>query len=304
MKHLEDPILSSPPGEGPRVRSALLRLVVLFIVPLAAVIGAQAAVQAVSRASTGAAHGPAVLGAALLLSSGLASVYVALVHTLERRTPAELSLRRGLPLAAAGFTLGLAIFCTTYAVLWRLGYAQWLGFRQPAELFLPLASAILAGVGEELIFRGGVFRTLEGSLGTGTALVLSAALFGGLHALNHGATWTSTVAIALEAGVLLGAAYCVSRSLWLPIGLHIGWNFTEGGLFGAAVSGGRPSQGLIHMPLTGPGWATGGAFGPEASLIAVGVCLTAASVLLVLTVTQGGWVPMRVRGAPKPVEQA
>lgn len=110
-----------------------------------------------------------------------------------------------------------------------------------------LAIAIASAVGEEIVFRGVVFRLLEARLGTTIALVLSAAAFGLLHAGNPGATWGSTLAIACESGVLLGLAYAASRALWLPIGLHFGWNFTEGGVFGAAVSGGQ-NTGLIVAP--------------------------------------------------------
>ena len=73
-------------------------------------------------------------------------------------------------------------------------------------------------------------------------------------------TWFSAIAIMLEAGVLLGSAYFLTRRLWLPIGLHIGWNFTQGGVFGIAVSG-HPSSGLLQAVLSGPTWLSGGAFG-------------------------------------------
>jgi membrane protease YdiL (CAAX protease family) len=284
----------NPQGTGAEalLRNIWLRLAAFFFIQIAVLVGAQLAIQAASRASPASLRWLTTLGAALLLSAALVGLYVALVRTFEQRPPAELAPRRGVPLALAGLALGLTIFCLTYAVLWGLGDARWLGFTQPANLLPSLAFAILAGVGEELTVRGGVFRILEGSLGTGTALILSAALFGGLHVLNPGATWVSTAAIALEAGVLLGAAYCATRNLWLPIGLHIGWNFTEGGLFGAAVSGGRTSQGLINMPLAGPDWATGGAFGPEASGVTVVVCLAAAAVFILLTMRNGGWVPL------------
>lgn len=123
--------------------------------------------------------------------------------------------------------------------------------------------------------------------------MVSAALFGLLHALNPGATATSTAAIALEAGILLAAAYAVTRNLWFPIGLHLGWNFTEGGIFGVAVLGGPAAKGIFSVSLAGPRLLTGGRFGPEASLMAIAVCLAAAAVLLILTVRNGGWVSMR-----------
>ena len=91
-----------------------------------------------------------------------------------------------------------------------------------------------------------------------------------------------------SSGVLLALAYAATRSLWLPIGLHFGWNFTEGGIFGAAVSGGL-SDGLIRAPLAGPPLITGGAFGPEASLAALAVSLSASIALAWYVVHTGRW---------------
>src|SRR5471030_2266301 len=81
-----------------------------------------------------------------------------------------------------------------------------------------------------------------------------------------GATIGSSVAIALEAGILLGAAYALTGRLWLPIGLHLGWNFAEGSIFGMAVSGGSQKGSLITGELHGSNLLTGGVFGPEASI--------------------------------------
>ena len=82
-----------------------------------------------------------------------------------------------------------------------------------------------------------LFRLIERHAGTLAALVISALLFGLVHASNPGATWLSSTAIALEAGLLLGAAYAKTRTLCFPIGLHTGWNFTQSGIFGAHTSG-------------------------------------------------------------------
>jgi hypothetical protein len=70
---------------------------------------------------------------------------------------------------------------------------------------------------------------------------------------------------------MLAAAYMLTRRLWLPIGLHAGWNFTQGGLFGVAVSG-NASHGLLQGTLTGPVWLSGGEFGTESSVVAIIFC--------------------------------
>jgi hypothetical protein len=83
--------------------------------------------------------------------------------------------------------------------------------------------------------------------------------------MNPGATVWSSVAIAVEAGLLLGAAYKWSGTLWVPIGIHWAWNFFQGPVFGFAVSG-NDTPSLIKPVIEGPDWLTGGPFGAEASV--------------------------------------
>jgi membrane protease YdiL (CAAX protease family) len=137
--------------------------------------------------------------------------------------------------------------------------------------------------------RGVLFRIVEGSFGSWIALAFSAVLFGALHAFNPGATLTSSIAIALEAGVLLAAVFMVTRRLWMVMGLHTGWNFTEGGIFGASVSGGN-AHGMLASRFHGPDALTGGAFGPEASIVAVLICLGAGAAFLWLAWRRGRFV--------------
>jgi len=159
--------------------------------------------------------------------------------------------------------------------------------------YLPSA-ATLVGLGlvpafmEEILIRGIVFRITEDSLGTWLAMVISALLFGFLHILNSGATWFAAVCIAVEAGVLLAAAYVTTRRLWFPIGLHFAWNFTQGGIFGVAVSG-ITVHGLLKSTLTGPELISGGEFGAEASIFAV-INRTAVAILLIVIAVQNGQI--------------
>jgi membrane protease YdiL (CAAX protease family) len=280
----------SPWREAVR-RRPLARLPIFFLVLLAAYIGAQLAqIWAIRHAPAGGAD-PARLAAALLLAAALVAIYAGLVRSLERRAPRELAPRA--LQALAGILLGLALFSSVFALLHAVGVARWQGVSARFDVIPMLAAAMLAGVGEELTFRGGLFRILEERLGTAWALALSAAVFGLLHALNPGATIVSTAAVALEAGVLLAAAYALTRNLWFPIGLHLGWNFTEGGVFGVSVSGGSAGKGMLSVALAGPRLLTGGRFGPEASLIAIAVCLAVAIALLALALRAGRWQPMR-----------
>lgn len=268
---------------------AAARKIGFFVALLAAYIGAQLGHGWALRLAPGSPDW-AALGAGLLLSAALLGLYVGLVRLLERRAARELAPAP--TQAAVGIILGLALFSSVFGLLHVIGVARWHGVSARFDVIPVLAGSILAAVGEELSFRGGLFRLLEESFGTTIALVASAALFGLLHALNPGATLTSTVSVALEAGVLLAAAYALTRNLWLPIGLHLGWNFTEGGIFGVSISGGAAAKGLFSVSLVGHTLLTGGRFGPEASVVAIVVCLAVAAVLLVLAVRRGRWLPM------------
>jgi hypothetical protein len=137
--------------------------------------------------------------------------------------------------------------------------------------------------------RGVVFRILEQWLGSWIALFLSAAIFGLLHLLNPGATLLNAAAIMFEAGILLAAAYMLTRRLWLCIGIHFAWNFTQGGVFSAAVSGGASTD-LLQSKLVGAEWLTGGTFGVEASAVALALCVCAGLVLVIAAKRKGNFV--------------
>jgi membrane protease YdiL (CAAX protease family) len=214
-------------------------------------------------------------GAAVLAALCLAT-YVAASKWIERRTPTELAIGRLLPELAAGMLLGFGLFCVVMGILWAAGAYHPEGWSAHALLARGFLFALLAGIVEEILFRGLLYRLFSKILGTWSTLLLTSALFGLAHAANHGATVSSSLAIALEAGILLGAAYAATSRLWVPIGLHVGWNFTEGSLFGMTLSGNTMAAGLVRGSLNGPRILTGGEFGPEASIVAVIVCLGAA----------------------------
>ncbi len=221
---------------------------------------------------------PLVLAATFLLA------YLAGARWIERRSVRELAPSRALPEIGTGLATGVALFSAVMTILWAMGVYHptgWGGFKDVAGGFV---LAVMAGVVEELLFRGIFFRLSSRIVGTWGALVFTSALFGLAHLGNRGASLSSSTAIVLEAGVLLGAAYAVTDRLWLPIGMHIGWNFTEGSVFGMSVSGSTAHSGWLRGSLTGPRLLTGGLFGPEASIVAVMVCLSAAVFLLYRTV--------------------
>ena len=136
---------------------------------------------------------------------------------------------------------------------------------------------LVIAVGEEIVFRGIIFRMIAERWNVAMALVVSSLLFGAMHIINPDASVWSSIAIAIEAGLLLGAAYSFSGNLWLPIGIHWAWNFMEGNIFGFYVSGQPENYRLLTPSISGPDILTGGDFGPEASIIAVvfGIVLSA-----------------------------
>ncbi len=122
-----------------------------------------------------------------------------------------------------------------------------------------------AGLGEELLLRGIGFQALRRGVGDVAAVVLSSALFGLLHITNPHASWVAALLITLV-GLWFGAAMVRSGSVWLPMGLHVAWNFFEGFVFGQPVSGNVAGSSLFVATFPAePGFWSGGAFGPEAA---------------------------------------
>ena len=138
----------------------------------------------------------------------------------------------------------------------------------------------LVAVFEEIIFRGVLFRMIDDRWNTAVALIISSLVFGAMHLFNPGATLWSAVAIAIEAGLVMGAAYKCSGTLWMPIGIHWAWNYVQGNVLGFAVSGNPVHDKVFTAIISGPDWMTGGIFGAEASVPAVGVGFLLAIILL------------------------
>ncbi len=203
----------------------------------------------------------------------LLAAYYAVARRIEWRRPAELRANRAW-LALLGAAVGLCLFCASAGLVALLGYYHFAG-ASFSQLVGGAIASFAAAVGEELLFRGFIFCFIERAAGTWIAVLVSAVLFGLAHALNRGATARDVLAIAVEAGVLLSAAYVYSRSLWLPIGIHFGWDFAGGAIFKNATI------------LPGPDVITGGKAGIEGSLVAIVLCLAAGGALLVAAARSG-----------------
>jgi len=209
-----------------------------------------------------------LLGALLILAT-----YALLVFLCEDRSPGELALKPAPLGLLAGAGLGAVTFSAVMAILIivKVYDVQFVGLT-PAWRSASLA--LQSAVFEEVLVRAIVFRLVWRAFGPWAALILSAGLFGIGHISNPGANLFTALAIALEAGIMLAAFYALTGRLWVSIGFHAAWNFTQGYVFGAAVSGGDFGGEIAHSsPRSNvPDWLTGGAFGPEASLPAVILC--------------------------------
>lgn len=176
-----------------------------------------------------------------------------------------------------GLALGPIMFLAILLVLLAAGWAEVeAGTIGASGLLTAFVTYVLVAFAEEVFARGWVLQVLERGRGTMVAVIGSSAIFALLHAFNPGFGLTALLGLFL-AGVLFAQAYVVTRQLWLPIALHLTWNFSEGPLFGFPVSG-LPAEGLMTIRPTGPEVVTGGAFGPEAGLIVlVGIGLASAA---------------------------
>lgn len=204
--------------------------------------------------------------------------YWLLAKFIEKRSLSELGWRKS-PGLLRGLLAALLLFALVTAELWAAGAYTVSGVGDAPLWTLFLLTAVAPGITEEIISRGILFRLTEEGLGTWIALAVSALFFGFAHVFNPGATMWSSAAISIEAGLLFGLLYHVTRSLWWCIGLHAGWNFVQGAVFGIPVSG-IEVDGLFDSRLQGPDWLDGGGFGAEASVLTVLTCGIASLLLL------------------------
>ena len=232
------------------------------------------------------------------LAGGALSVwlYRLFARYVEGQPNGDFAAPRAVGELAAGLGFGFVLFSVMTGVVAAMGGFAVDGLRGEGDLWGMLTLGIISGLFEETIFRGIVFRHLEQLVGSWWALAAVSAFFGVAHIFNPGATWFAAFAIALEAGVLLGAAYMLTRRLWLAIGIHAAWNFTQGWVYSIPVSGGKAAEGLLITHRMGPEWLTGGAFGLEASAVALMVATAAGCGMLWLAVRRGNVVqPVWVR---------
>ncbi|MCY7271140.1 MAG: CPBP family intramembrane metalloprotease [Sphingomonas bacterium] len=218
-------------------------------------------------------------------------LYWVAVRFAERRRVSELSLRQLPAELMLGSVIGAALIGLIIGLLWLVGWV--LIEPQPvSRIALALRDSIRSGVVEEVLLRLVIFRLLWRGFGIWPALVISSALFGVLHLANPDSSLFAALALAAGEGIGIGL-YLITGRIWASIGMHGAWNFTQGWVFGAVVSGTTDIAGgpLSLRPAAGaPDLMSGGGFGPEASLAALIVSLLASAALLWWPWTRGRFV--------------
>lgn len=200
----------------------------------------------------------------------LLAIYYLYIKVTEKRKADEINPSTAIRELGKGLAVGFGYFMLVVGTMAIFGCYKVVSVQFPWQNLLKVFCMFFAvGVGEEVIFRGIIHRMIDQRWNTTVALVISGLIFGFIHITNQGATVFSSIAIALEAGLMLGAAFNYSGNLWFPIGIHWAWNFTQGNILGFAVSGTDSGASVITPSINGPEILTGGAFGAEASVIAI-----------------------------------
>ena len=187
-----------------------------------------------------------------------------------------------------GFLLGFINFLMIFGVLKISGLIDIrlsnLNFGVLKGMILYFIAFALAAFFEEATNRGYVFQALLEGTGMWIAVIVISLVFVLGHATNTGFAWNNAVFFFVH-GALYCILYLLTRSIWVPFGFHLAWNWTQGSLFGMNVSGMEIKNTLFLGEAKGPVILSGGEFGPEGSLISIII-----SVLFIVVLVKSGWL--------------
>jgi uncharacterized protein len=286
-------------GGVPIVSWPLVRLVVYAIATLAAIVAGTIVTRLLVPPEPSPWHDLALLKN-VILPVAIFAMYAGLVRLMERRPADEVDFGRGLPALLFGIVVGSTIIGLAILALWKLGLAEISSRTGFAGLERELSVLMITTMIEELLFRVILFAVLEKILGSLGAILISAAAFGLAHIANPGATPFAIFALSMELGVMLALAYMLTRNVWAAVGIHAGWNFTQGFVFGVLNSGQQHPNSYFHTAFSGSDYLTGGVFGLEASVLTLALSVIVSAVLLVLILRKRRWIGPRFRlGGPQ-----
>lgn len=275
-------------GAG-RLRRVIAFPLTLLVIGVAMVIAALVIVSLGMNLLPIASNSP--MSALRGLAAGLAGIaaYTAFMRWVERAPNREFAAAGAGRELALGLLTGSGLMLLSAGLVALLGGFRIEGVSGTNNFWTMLAIALYSGPIEEILFRGLALRLLEKLIGTIWALAVTSAFFGLAHLTNPDSSYFAAFAIAMEAGILLGAAYLLTRRLWLAIGIHSAWNFTQGWVLSIPVSGTGASDGLLITRREGSDWLTGGAFGLEASVVTLFVATIAGLLMLRRAWLNGMW---------------
>jgi len=169
-------------------------------------------------------------------------------------------------------SLSLLLAALRLAGVYSPGTLQLHGAEILKNALLWAVAVIIAAIYEEFLYRGYLQFTLTSGIGFWPAALATSALMGAVHALNPG--WT-VLGLVTVFGFGLIACFLLRRTgdLWMPLGLHAGWNWGEVYFYGVPGSGLMGKGHLLQGSFHGPAWLTGMPFGVEAGWPNVAVFL-------------------------------
>lgn len=221
--------------------------------------------------------------------------YIFLFRVYDKRRIYEFSAALLANNAVIGFLTGILLQSLFILVIYLGATFLVVNINPISVLIGPFAFALTAGFVAEIIMIGIVFRLLEQQTGTVIALLIFIILFAILHINVKGATIISVGATAMQAGLMLPAAYAFSRNLWLPVFIHLGWDFAEPGIFGGINPSSSLTQGLLTSKIAGNSLLTGGETGPQDSLSSLLLCLVLGLIFLLLAKRKNNLIKPRWR---------
>ena len=238
----------------------------------------------------------------LLQAIAMIAAYSFLASKLESRNVTETAIRGAATSFLLGLAIGLGLIVSAYVAMYGLGIAEFRAGTGASDIVMAILKPGVVGTLEELVFRVILFRILQHVSGTFVAVLISASLFGLAHIGNPGATPLAMTFLTVEMGVFLALIYVLTQRLWVVAGSHMGWNFALGFVFGSDVSGLESPNAMMATTLRGSDLLTGGAFGPEGSIVTLVVSLVAISVTVWLIVRRNLWQPAKfeLRARPSP----
>jgi membrane protease YdiL (CAAX protease family) len=198
--------------------------------------------------------------------------YILFVRFFEKRKATELQFDRKMPkeIFMGGF-IGLVCIVIVMGSMWLLGFYSIISMNKITAIIPAFTFDLFSVVNQDIVFFGIIFRITEERLGSWIAIFFASLLFGFIHLSYPDFALWQVIFQSIEAGILFSGFYILTRRLWMIIGFHFIWNFIQFGIMGIHKMAMQPTP-LINSELSGPHLLTGGAVGPEGSIITLILC--------------------------------